>query len=96
MKPVVDVVRSKRLGWYGHVLRKDEEEWVKKVTKMTVEGARPAGRPRKTWQETVDADMRELNILPTFSPTLPLTAGGGGQPHVAPGPTQDPTLKHGV
>ena len=49
------------------MVRKDEKEWVKKVTKMTVEGARPAGRPRKTWQETVGEDMRELNIVPDLA-----------------------------
>ena len=34
-----------RLRWYGHVLRKDDDDWVKKCTEYEVEGPRPRGRP---------------------------------------------------
>jgi len=37
--------------WYGHVLRKDDDDWVKKCTEYEVEGSRPRGRPKKTWKE---------------------------------------------
>ena len=29
IKPVKDVTRMKRLGWFGHVERRDETEWIK-------------------------------------------------------------------
>jgi len=42
-----------RLRWYGHVLRKDDDDWVKKCTEYEVEGPRPRGRPKRTWKEVV-------------------------------------------
>ena len=49
--------------WYGHVLRKDDDDWVKKCTEHEVEGSRPRGRPKKTWKEVVreDCQARKLN-----------------------------------
>jgi len=47
----------------GHVLRKEDNDWLKKCTEHEVEGARPSGRPKKTWREIVDKDClaHELN-----------------------------------
>ena len=42
------MIQRHRLSWYGHVLRKDENDWVKKCTDFKVEGVRPRGRPNKT------------------------------------------------
>ena len=30
LKPVGEVVRGNRLRWFGHVLRKDPDDWVRK------------------------------------------------------------------
>ena len=35
---------------------------MKKCMEYRVEGRRPVGRPRKTWLESVEADMAELEI----------------------------------
>ena len=35
---------------------------MKKCMENRVEGRRPVGRPRKTWLESVEADMAELEI----------------------------------
>ena len=43
-------------------MRKGDEDWVKKCIEYRVEGRRPFGRPRKTWLESVEADMAELAI----------------------------------
>ena len=43
-------------------MRKGYEDWVKKCMEYRVEGRRPVGRPRKTWLESVEADMDELEI----------------------------------
>ena len=37
-----------------------DENWVKKCMEFRVEGSRPVGRPRRTWLESVEADMAEL------------------------------------
>ena len=51
------VVRRGRLRWMGHVLRKDENDWVRKVMQLEVEGRAARGRPRTTWLRTVEEDM---------------------------------------
>ena len=59
------VMRRRRLRCYGHVMRKEEEDWTKKAWKdWEAEGARPRGRPRKTWNETVKEDLREVRLSP--------------------------------
>ena len=57
------VLQQNRLRWYGHVLRKEDDDWVKKCVKYEVEGPRPRGRPNRTWREVVKEDFqaRKLN-----------------------------------
>jgi len=57
------ILQQNRLLWYGHVLRKDADDWVKKRVEYEVEGSRPRGRPKKTWKEVVreDCQARKLN-----------------------------------
>ena len=43
-------------------MRKGDEDWVKKCMEYRVEGRSLVGRPRKTWLESVEADMAELEI----------------------------------
>ena len=31
LEPITTVIRSGRLRWYGHVMRKRDEDWVKNV-----------------------------------------------------------------
>jgi len=40
------------------VLRKENNDWVKKGQEYEVEGARPRGRPKKTWREIVEKDCQ--------------------------------------
>ena len=50
------------LSWYGQVLRKDDDEWVKKCMEHEVEGSRPRGRPKKTWKDVVREDCQERKL----------------------------------
>jgi len=40
---IVKVVQINRLRWYGHVLRKDDDDWMQKCVTLEVEGARQRG-----------------------------------------------------
>ena len=57
------VLQQNRLRWYGHVLRKADDDWVKKCMEYEVEGPRPRGRPKRTLREIVkeDCQARKLN-----------------------------------
>ena len=54
----VDVVRKCRLGWFGHVERR-QGKWISKCMELVVEGKREAGRGKKTWLQCVNDDTRE-------------------------------------
>ena len=53
-------MRRRRLRWYGHVRRRDEQEPLCRIMELTVEGKRTPGRPKKSWRKTVEEDMRHV------------------------------------
>ena len=69
---IISVLQQNMLRWYGHVLRKEDNDSVKKCMEYEVEGARPRGRPRKlgdcgkrlsgTWIEQGD-DTDRIRIV---------------------------------
>ena len=66
VEPITTFIRSGRLRWYGHVMSKGDEDWVKKMYR--VEGRRPVGRTRKTGLESIQTQpleyrARRLTIL---------------------------------
>jgi len=44
------------------VLRKEDNDWVKKCTEYEVEGSRPRGRSKTTWKEVVQKDCQARNL----------------------------------
>ena len=54
--------QERRLRWYGHVMRKDEDCVVRRVLDMEVEGRRRRGRPKRKWRELGGRFQRESNI----------------------------------
>ena len=62
VEPITTVIRSSRLRWYGHVMKKGDEDWVKKCMEFRIEGRRPVGRPRIAWLGSAEVIMAELEI----------------------------------
>ena len=60
--PIRDVMRKKRLEWYGHVCRRESDEDIRRVYEMKVEGSRGRGRPKQRWSDTINADLRWLGL----------------------------------
>ena len=50
-------LREKRLRWFGHIVRRDEEVEIKKVFELKI-GRRKRGRPVKRWIAVVEEDMK--------------------------------------
>ena len=50
---ITSLLQQNRLQWYGHVLRKDDNDCVKKCMEFEVVGSRPRGRPKTTWLEVM-------------------------------------------
>jgi len=59
---IVLVLQQNRLRWCGHVLRKEDTDWVKKCIEYEVEGSRPSGRPERAWKEVVQKDCQARNL----------------------------------
>src|SRR5437899_11938349 len=59
---VGEVVRRGRLRWFGHVKRKEADDWVSKCRNLEVVGRVRKGRPRMTWMECVKEDMKECGL----------------------------------
>jgi len=59
---IISVLQQNRLQWYGHVLRKEDNDWVKKCMVCEVESARPRGRPKKTWRKIVEKDCQSSKL----------------------------------
>jgi len=59
---IILILEQNRLRWYGHVLGKEDTDWVKKCMEYEVEGSRPTGRPRGTWKEVVQKDCQTRNL----------------------------------
>ena len=57
-------VQEARWIWFGHMLRRSEEEHVtRKAMEMEIIGTRHRGRPKKRWKDCIQEDtkMKELN-----------------------------------
>ena len=67
VQSVDEVVRRSRLRWFGHVERKNGDDWVSACRKVEVAGARCKGRKRKTWTECVNNDMKVLGLHPEWA-----------------------------
>jgi len=55
---IILILQQNRLRWYGHVLRKENTDWVKKCIEYEVEGS----RPKRTWKEVVQKDCQACNL----------------------------------
>ena len=54
------VIKSRKMGWAGHVARMGEERRVYGVLVGKPEGMRPMGRPRRRWVYNIRLDLQEL------------------------------------
>ena len=63
VKRIAVVMRWSRLRWFGHVHRREEGEWIRKVCELQVQGRRPEGRPRKTWTRWRNVVEENLRVL---------------------------------
>src|SRR6266516_4816423 len=59
---VDSVVSHGRLKWFGHVERKEDNDWVSKCRKLEVVGGIRKRRGWKTWIEGVTTDMKKFGL----------------------------------
>jgi len=52
------VIKSRRIGWTGHVARMGEGRGVYRVLVGKPEGKRPLGRHRRRWEYNIKMDLK--------------------------------------
>ena len=57
---IVQVMKSRRMRWAGHVACMGEEREVYRVLVGKPEGKRPMGRPRHRWVDNIRMDLQEV------------------------------------
>ena len=57
------VLQQNRLRWYGHVLQKEDDDWVKKCMEYEVEGPTIRYDTRCYFNVRSKANMSQLNLL---------------------------------
>lgn len=60
--PITEKIRSARLGWYGHVMRRSEDHVTRRTMDLCVRGNVGRGRPKKGWMECVKNDMNMKGV----------------------------------
>jgi len=73
----VRVVKSRRMGWTGHVARMGEGRGVHRVLVGKPEGKRPFGKPRRRWEDNIKMDLEEMEGVETGWSWLRIGTGGG-------------------
>ena len=59
---IVKVIKFRRLIWASHVARMEEGRTAFKILTRTPIGKRLLGRPRRTWEENIRIDIKEIAI----------------------------------
>ena len=63
MTKLEDIIRKRRLVWLGHMHRMDNDRSAKHALRWKPgDGARKRGRPRMSWQTTVEKDLKLMEM----------------------------------
>ena len=55
-------ITERRLHWYGHVMRRDDEHILKKVLRADIPGKRKRGRPKSRWKDACQRDLKSTGL----------------------------------
>ena len=59
---VVQMAKANGVRWYGHVLRRDEGQVLRKALEFEVKGKRKRGRPNNTWKTQVEKESKSVGL----------------------------------
>jgi len=63
MTKLEDTIRKRQLLWLGHTYRMEEGRTAKQVLRWNpADRARRRGRPKMSWQTTVDRDLKQMEM----------------------------------
>jgi hypothetical protein len=60
---ITNFVKTKRIQWFGHVIRRSNSEYFKAEAEWKSAGKRPRGCPKNQWIGRLKQDLEKLGIL---------------------------------
>ena len=57
---IIRNLKSRRLGWAGHIARTEQSRNAYRVLVGKPEGKRPLGRPKHRWEDNIKMDLRKV------------------------------------
>ena len=54
------MAKASGVRWYGHVIRRDDDNILKKAMMMEVNGKRKRGLPKLTWRRQVEESVKKV------------------------------------
>ena len=57
---IEQLAKASSVRWYGHVLRKDKNNYLKRALHANVKWKMKRGRPKKTWLKSVVRQSRKV------------------------------------
>ena len=57
------MAKASSIRWYGHVLRKQNENVIVKALKFEVSGSREGGRLKQTWKKQVENEVKKNGLV---------------------------------
>ena len=62
-KPWSKTIEKKRMKWFGHLIRLDENTLTQKALRVALmQSKRPQGRPKLTWIEMMRKQLQAINL----------------------------------
>ena len=61
-EPIDVQIRERKWRWLGHTLRKDPENTTRQALDLNQQGKRKRGRPRQTWERSLQDDLSSINM----------------------------------
>ena len=63
LKETLDrIAKANGVRWYGHVMRKGDDNILKKAIMLEVNGKRKRGRPKMTWRRQVEDSVKKVGL----------------------------------
>ena len=60
---VDQLAKTNSVHWYGHALRKDKNNFLRRTLDFIVKGIINRGRPKKTWLKAVVEQSRKVGLI---------------------------------
>ena len=56
------MAKANGIRWYGHAIRRDDDNILKKAMMLEVNGQRKRGQPTLTWRRQVEESVKKVGL----------------------------------